>query len=360
MQIDADYRSALRSAGLSTEGWDTDFSLHAIPFDDITRVRPRDGIPALDGPQFVSADEAQSWLGENEPIVSLEISGEAKAYPLQILIWHEIVNDVIGGVPVVVSFCPLCNSAIVFDRRLDGFVFDFGVSGYLRFSDLIMYDRSTHTWWQQLTGEAIVGRFAGESLEFLPAPVISLGDFRAAFPNGTVLSRDTGFTRPYGENPYPGYDRADRPPFLFNGVADKRLLPKHRVVAVSVGGVDVAFPLTILKEEQVINYDVNGQGLVVFMKPGTISALDKAFMKISCDVGATGVFDPNLAERRLTFRMDGDRIVDDQTGSAWNILGKATAGPLTGKELTPIVHGNYFWFAWAAFKQNTIIYPGRR
>ena len=165
VEIDVDYEAALQEARLRTSGWDTDFSLHTIPFDDITQVLPRDGIRAIDGPKFITPEEAEAWLGEKEPVIALKINGEAKAYPIQILIFHEIVNDVIGGVPVAATFCPLCNSAIVFDRRFNDNVHSFGVSGNLRNSDLIMYDRETHTWWQQFTGEGLIGTFAGERLD---------------------------------------------------------------------------------------------------------------------------------------------------------------------------------------------------
>ena len=257
------------------------------------------------------------------------------------------------------TFCPLCNSAIVFDRNLDGEVLDFGVSGNLRNSDLIMYDRQTHSWWQQFTGEGIVGDNAGKKLEPLSAFIISFEDFKNAHPGGKVLSRDTGFSRNYGQNPYAGYDRADNPPFLFDGDTDGRLLPKERVVAIAIDDVDAAFPFSLLEEEKVVNYNVNGQDVTVFFKFGTTSALDGRSIAGSRDIGSTAVFDPNLNGRKLTFRAEDDKIVDDETGSVWNILGQAVEGPLAGEELTPIIHGDHFWFAWAAFKPDTLIYQGR-
>ena len=277
---------------------------------------------------------------------------------MQILTWHEIVNDVVGGVPVAVTFCPLCNAALVFDRRLDGVTHDFGTSGKLRNSDLIMWDRQTESWWQQFTGEGIVGELAGKKLTSLPSQVISWEAFKAANPEGKVLSRDTGFSRSYGQNPYAGYDRADNPPFLFDGPLDGRLLPKERVAFVNLGDAAAAFPFTILEVERAVNYAVGGKDLVVFFESGTASALDGRSIASSRDVGAVGVFDPNLDGRNLTFRADGDSIVDNETGSVWSILGKATEGPLTGKELTPVVHDSNFWFAVAAFKPDTKIYQG--
>lgn len=181
-------------------------------------------------------------------MIALEIGGEARAYPLQILTWHEIVNDVIADVPVVVTFCPLCNPAITFDRRLEGQVFDFGTSGLLRNSDLVMYDRASKSLWQQLTGEAIVGDMVGQQLTFLPSAIVSFADFRQAYPDGIVLSRDTGYRRDYGRNPYAGYDAIGQSPFLFDGKLDTRLPAMERVVTVSLEGVDRAYPLSLLSE----------------------------------------------------------------------------------------------------------------
>ena len=292
-------------------------------------------------------------------MVAVEIDGDARAYPLQILTWHEIVNDSIGDVPVAVTFCPLCNSAIAFDRRLDGVELEFGVSGNLRNSDLIMYDRQTHSWWQQFTGEGIVGQYAGRALDHLSAAIVSFADFKAAYPEGKVLSRETGYARQYGRNPYAGYDTYDGNPFLFSGDLDGRLLPVERVIAVTIEGVDVAFPLKVLQEEGVINYEVGASQIAVFHKFGTTSALDANSIAESRDVGAAGVFDAVLDGQTLTFSIHQDgRIVDDQTGSVWDILGNAVEGALAGQSLTPVVHGNHFWFAWAVFKPETIVYQG--
>ena len=356
---DPDFRAELRAAGISTGGWTTDFSRHTIPFAEIfSGGVPRDGIPSIDNPKFTGAEDAAEWLGDEEPVIAFEINQDARAYPLKILTQHEIVNDLVGGVPVAVTFCPLCNSAIVFDRRLDGTVHDFGVSGNLRKSDLIMYDRQTHSWWQQLTGDGVVGELAGKKLTFLPAAIVSWGDFKASAPQGKVLSRDTGFGRNYNRLPYAGYDRADNPPFLFRGDLDGRLLPKERVAAVTIGDVDAAFPFSTLGKERAVNYTVGGQDLVVFFKPGTRSVFVDLLVGGPAEVGATGVFDAILNGRKLTFQADGDKFVDNETRSVWTILGEAVDGPLAGKKLTPIVHTNSFWFAVAAFKPDSKIYQG--
>jgi hypothetical protein len=288
---------------------------------------------------------------------------------LQILTWHEIANDVVGDVPVAVTFCPLCNSAITFDRRLKGETYEFGTSGLLRNSDLVMYDRTTESLWQQLTGEAIVGDMVGEVLAFLPSSLVSFADFKEAHPEGIVLSRDTGFTRSYGRNPYAGYDSIGQSPFLFDGETDGRLAAMERVVTVtlppnvdaeatSAEAIDVAYPFSVLSKEGVINDTQGEYELVVFHAPGTSSALGASIIAQAEDVGATGVFEPTIDGQKLTFVVQDGAIVDEDTNSIWNVLGQAIAGPLAGKSLTPIVHGDHFWFAWAAFKPDTIIYRG--
>jgi hypothetical protein len=187
-------------------GWKTDFSKRSVSEQEFMSGGPgKDGIPAVDDPKFVAVEDAD-FLEDREPVIELVVEDDARAYPIQILIWHEIVNDVVGGVPVAVTFCPLCNAAIAFDRRLDRQTLDFGTTGNLRSSDLVMYDRQTESWWQQFGGEALVGRLTGASLEQLPSRIVSWADFRREHAGGRVLSRDTGFARPYGENPYVGYD----------------------------------------------------------------------------------------------------------------------------------------------------------
>jgi hypothetical protein len=350
---------------VSTANWKTDFSKHTVPLSEIISGGPgKDGIPPLDRPTFQTLAEAATWLRDQEPVIALEIAGEARAYPLQILIWHEIVNDIVGGVPVTVTFCPLCNTAIVFDRRLDGTVYDFGVSGNLRHSDLIMWDRQTESWWQQATGEAIVGELAGTRLTALPASIISWREFRNTWPGSTVLSRDTGFRRAYGQNPYVGYDEVGKPPFLFRGPTDGRLPPMERVLLVDVphqtGIAYVAYPFSHLSARGVLHDTVEGQPLVAFWTPGTASALDRATIATSRDVGAAAAFVPELVEENgaapvggLTFspkRNDPGHFRDDQTGSTWSITGHAVAGALQGQRLRPFVSGSHFWFAAAAFR----------
>jgi hypothetical protein len=350
-------RTSIEPSSQKWPGWKTNFNKRSVDLNEIKRGGPpKDGIPAIDAPKFVAPEKAESWLAPNEPVVALQVSGEAKAYPLQILIWHEIVNDEIGGAPVAATFCPLCHTAIVFDRRLDGRTYDFGVSGMLRHSDMIMYDRQTESWWQQAIGEAIVGDLTGKRLKQLPSQIASFKDFRTAFPEGLVLSRDTGHQRRYGQNPYVGYDDINSSPFLYDGPKDGRLRPMERLLVVTLDGTSKAYPYSVTSERRVIHDRIGHQEVVIFHAPGTVSALDRADIAASRDVGATGVFRSHVDGRRLTFDYQDGRFLDRETRSVWNILGHCLDGELRGRRLEAIGHGDYFAFAWLVFQPETEIY----
>ncbi len=335
----------------------TDSSKALIPLDEvISGGPPPDGIPAIDRPVFVPAGAADAWLKPAEPVLALEVNGDARAYPLQILIWHEIVNDTVGGRPIAVTYCPLCNSGLVFDRVVDGRTLDFGTSGRLYQSDLLMYDRQTHSLWAQMEGRAVVGERAGTRLGRIPANTISYGDFKAVYPSGRVLSRETGHARSYGLNPYQAYDRPDSTPFLFRGQPDRRRPPKERVVGITVGAVSRAYPWPVLATQKVIHDALGGEPLVVLYRPGAVSALDESEIARSRAVGATGVFRPVVDDRPLRFEPTADGFRDRETGSAWNLLGQAVKGPLAGKRLPPVSYVDAFWFAWAAFNPSTSVY----
>ncbi len=336
----------------------TDFTRHSVPYSEIlSGGPPKDGIPAIDEPRFVGTDEADAWLEPREPVILLRIEDDVKAYPIQIVMWHEIVNDTAGGRPIAVTFCPLCNTAIAFDRTVDGRELTFGTTGRLRFSNLIMYDRQTESWWQQATGEAIAGELTGNQLRSLPAPIVSWGDFRSAHPDGEVLSRETGYDRSYGQNPYAGYDDVDSSPFLYDGPdTPGDLPPMARVITVDAGEKPVAYPYEVLRESPAINDVVDGEPIVVLWQEGTASALDEDSIDAGRDVGSAGVFSRKLDGETLTFRSQGERILDEETGSEWNVLGEAVAGELEGSRLEPVVSIEHFWFSWAAFRPETRVY----
>lgn len=353
-------RSTLADARFSTAGWRTDCSMSSLPLGELTPGGPgRDGIPPIDAPRFVTVTAANAWLKPREPVIVVARGALARAYPLQILIWHAIVNDDFGGAPLAVTFCPLCNTAIAFDRRLAGRVLDFGTTGNVRNPDLVMWDRQTESWWQQITGEAIVGELTGQRLAIVAATIVSSETFVVQYPQGQVLSRETGYDRSYGRNPYVGYDDIDTPPFLYDGPLDGRLPPKERVVTVSLGGEDVAYPFGRLAERRVVAATVGGEAIVVLYQPGTASVLDTAQIAEARDIGAAGVYRPEADGRPLTFAWRDGAFVDLETGSTWSVLGLATAGPLAGKPLAPVVHGDHFWFAWAIFKPQARIFGAR-
>lgn len=339
------------------QGWKTNTDKALIELDELKRGGPpKDGIPSIDDPEFVSPDEAQSWLNYKEPVISVEYQGEARAYPLQILIWHEIVNDRIGGEPVLITFCPLCYSALVFDRTVGGKVLEFGVSGFLRHSDLVMYDRETETLWQQFTGKAIVGDYVGTRLKQIPSQIISFTQFRNNYPNGKVLSRNTGYNRNYGENPYTGYDDINNTPFFGAGNNDGRLPPMEKVIGVKVGDKTKGYPYSVTKKEGIIHDTLNNTALVVFHVDGAKSAMDAGKISDSREAGSTGVFKRTLNGELLTFKLESGAIVDRQTGSTWSVTGKALEGPMKGKQLDPVTSGDYFAFAWTVFWPETELY----
>ncbi len=252
-----------------------DFSITAVDWSEVRSGGvSRDRIPAIDRPQTVSLAEAAETLTPTEPVVGLVINGEARAYPLRVLIWHEIANDELGGVPVAVTYCPLCNTAVVFDRRLENQVLDFGTTGRLRNSDLIMYDRQTETWWQQFLGQAIIGTLTGAELAMLPARLESFENFSARAPQGTVLVGDAA--RPYGRNPYVDYDTSPRP-FLYSGPMPEGIAPLARVVRVG----EQAWSLRFLRAKG----EVASGDLRFSWTPGQNSALDTATIAQGVDVG---------------------------------------------------------------------------
>jgi len=262
---------------------DTDFTRHAVDLSEIlSGGPPKDGIPAIDDPRMVAVAAAAA-LPEAEPVMVLELPGEAaRAWPIRYLMWHEIVNDVVGGVPVAVTFCPLCNTGMVFDRRLDGQVLSFGVSGKLRHSDMVMYDRETESWWQQALGKAIVGELTGKRLQQLPAWMEAWGTYRARNPRGLVMA-EPSWRRRYGLTPYAGYDSLASP-FLYDGAPPPHgIEPLARVVRVG----NRAWPLDRLAA----GGEIREAGLILSWAAGQASALDTAEIARGHDVGSIRVRD---------------------------------------------------------------------
>jgi len=265
----------------------TDFSQHTVPLSEIKSGGPaKDGIPSIDNPRFekLVGGKAVGWinrLADVEPVISLVVGRDARAYPLRILMWHEIVNDTVGDVPAAVTYCPLCNAALVFERKLDGRNLDFGTTGKLRNSDLVMYDRQTESWWQQFTGEAIVGALSGRRLSLIPSRLESFARFRQRFPDGLVLIPQNPNVRNYGANPYAGYDGSGRP-FLYDGTLPDGIEPMERVVAIETApGRHEAWSLALLRRQGAIE----SGDLVLTWESGQASALDKPSIAAGRDVG---------------------------------------------------------------------------
>jgi len=263
---------------------DTDFSRNSVPsWSEILSGGPsKDGIPALSDPRFINAGE-ETRIAGREPVITVEIDGQTpRAYPIRYLTWHEIVNDRIGAVPVAVTFCPLCNSALTFDRRVEGRVLSFGVSGKLRNSDMVMYDRETQSWWQQALGQGIVGEMTGVELGLVASWMESWDQFRARNPQGLVME-EPDYPRSYGRNPYQGYDSSKRP-FLYSGESPPHgIEPLARVVRVGAR----AWPMERLRQEA----EINEAGLVISWASGQASALDSAQIGQGRDVGSIRVRD---------------------------------------------------------------------
>ncbi|MGH9027607.1 MAG: DUF3179 domain-containing protein, partial [Acidimicrobiia bacterium] len=295
-------------------------------------------------------------LEDDESVLVVGIGGDARAYPVQIMTWHEIVNDTVDGRPVTVSYCPLCNSAVAYDRRVGDRVLDFGTSGSLYQSALVMYDRQTESLWTHFDGRAVAGVLTGTELALYPMATVSWRDFGDAHPDGLVLSRDTGFTRDYGSNPYPGYDDESTEPFLFEGNPDPRLSAKERVLGLRGAGDALAIPFEVLQRSGVLEVELGGRALVAWHEPGTASALDSSTVAGGRDVGATGVFVPEVDGQRLQFEpRPAGGFRDRETGTTWDVLGLASSGPLQGSKLRPVEHVDTFWFAWAAYRPDTAI-----
>jgi len=352
-------------------GWpNTDSTTLTVDITEILQgCAGKDCIPALDvvdavtirnpnGGQAEFAPVSESNLLDQMPIAFITINGQTRGYPIHILTWHEVVNDKVGGVPVAVTFCPLCNTALSFERTVDGVVLDFGVSGLLRFSDLIMFDRQTESWWQQAVGEAIAGEHAGTTLVPISTSIVSFGDFKATYPDADLLTADTGFNRDYGFNPYVGYDSAGSRPFLFRGEIDDRRDALERIVALRFGEEQLAVPFLELNEARTANVVVGGTAVAVFWAAGTSTALGGSEIAAAADVGAAVAYSAVVDGEVLAFEAGTEEgtFVDDKTGSIWSIMGLAVAGPLEGTQLAPVEHTTQFWFSWAAFFPHTEIW----
>ena len=335
--------------------WPTDWSRTTIDLGElglgIPAADPRDLIRPIDRPVFVDTEEAALWLSDQDPGMLVRVGDHARFYPLRVLTRHEIVNDRFGDRPVTVTYCPLCNTALAFDPVVDGTHLRFGVSGLLRNSDLVMWDLETTSLWQQVTGEPIVGAYAGgPALPYLPSAIVAFSEFAGVHPRGCVLGPEQGFGISYGANPYFGYSSSSRP-FLFDGETDDRLPALSRVVGVTVDDRHKAYSFDDLAERRVINDRVGDTPVAVMWGAAhTADALDDSSIPDGRPIGTGVAFVAVTDHGPLTFApAEGDLFTDAETDSTWNLLGQAVDGPLVGARLEFAPHRNEFWFAWHAF-----------
>ena len=328
----------------------TDFTRYSINADEVlSGGPPKDGIPAVTDPEFVSVDDASAWIGAAEPVIMV-IKGELKkAYPLQILMFHEIVNDTIDGMPVAVTYCPLCNTSVVFKAEVDGRRLDFGTTGRLRFSNLLMYDRQTESWWQQASGTGVIGTYTGTELEIYPSIILSFSELQNLHPDAAVQTKNTGYGRPYGENPYVGYDSGS--PWAYrNGPAlPEGVDPMERAVMVRIGGEEKVLRYEEVEKEGLITDTLGGAEIAAIWGPGVASPLDTREIRSGRDVGNVNVFYQNTATRDLELYFDNGVMKDRETGSAFNAAGLGTDGPLKGEQLIPAPAIQHFWFSAYVF-----------
>ncbi|MFQ5994787.1 MAG: DUF3179 domain-containing protein [Acidiferrobacterales bacterium] len=354
------------SAGRSTGVPWVDTTKHSVPLDQIyfdtfqavnravplTRAssamiaRLRDAIPPIHTPRYEVA-AAVGWLLDNDVVMGFATGGRAWAYPIRILNYHEIVNDILAGEPILVAYCPLCGSGVVFSRKLGDRVLTFGNTSALYESDMVMLDYETGSYWWHVAGRAIVGELTDTVLKVLPSMTTTWGEWRRAHPNTKVLSRETGYRRPYERDPFKGYvDLLNRGRFAFpvsDSARDGRLAPGTTVLAVKAGTSVRAYPLERVGP-RVINDEFADQRVVVF-------------------IGAPGsgaVYAPNAGNRPLTFRVRNGQYRDEETGSAWNLAGLAMSGPLKGAALSALPSKTSFWFAIVAAEPAISVYLEQR
>ena len=327
---------------------------HTVPLDKIVSGGPpQDGIPSIDNPKFQSVQEADEILEDSELILGLNINGDIRAYPLQILVWHEIVNDVVGDQPVAVTYCPLCFTNQVFNRTLsDGNTVEFGTSGKLYNSNLVMYDRKSNSLWSQALGEGIVGEYAGVKLERIPFDVAYWKEWKELYPESKVLSRDTGSVRPYGADPYGDYYTND---LILFPVAndDKRLGLKEIIIGLENNKDQYkAYKLQDIETNKVIN-DVIGKGkkiALVSLEPFMVRVFDRVIDNDNSEESKKEIVVD------LFYNQANNTLIDKVTDSELNFEGNFINGQLKDKQLNRLPMDQGFWFEWAAFHPETEVF----
>ncbi len=312
---------------------------HLIPLDKIRGGGPpKDGIPSIDNPVFADI-QGSHFMSDSDTVIGLEINGEAKAYPSFILVWHEIVNDNVGGTPVAVTYCPLCYTNQVFERVIDGQEVEFGTSGKLYNSNLLMYDRFTESYWSQALGIAVKGELTGYQLNLIPFDVITWGDWKKLHPDTVVMTTDTGHIRSYATDPYGNYYTEPR---IFFPVehSDDRMHPKEIVIGFNQNNIYKAYKQNDIESNVIINDSIG----------------ETPVMLISLYSENSRAFERTINGMVLDFEYMDGKIFDSQTNSEWDYDGLSVSGEYQGEQLErmPIEPG--FWFEWFAFHPQTLVY----
>ena len=318
---------------------ETNEQKHLIPLDKIRGGGPpKDGIPSIDNPKFVSSDDAH-FVSDSDIVIGLNLNGDSRAYPLFILVWHEIVNDNVGGIPVAVTYCPLCYTSQVFERIIDNKEVEFGTSGKLYNSNLLMYDRLTDSYWSQSLGLAVTGPLTGTTLDTIPFDLTTWGDWKNQHSDTLVLSTDTGYVRSYGVDPYGNYYTDPKIMFPVDNT-DNRMNPKEIIIGLNNDGIYKAYRQNHIESLKVINDYVG----------------EKAVMLVSAFDHNSRAFDRTVNGETLDFSSVDGVIVDLQTDSKWTYDGLAISGPMAGTTLQRLSIHPGFWFEWVAFHPDTLVY----
>ncbi len=314
----------------------------AADIDDIPAIFAEDDI-------FVDAEVgSQEWVDE-ELVIGVVINDDARAYPIRLLSNHEIVNDTIGGDPVVITWCPLCFTAIVFDRIIEEQELTFGVSGYLYFNNLVMYDHRTNTLWSQVAGEAIRGAHRGEQLEVRPSLMTSWGEWKTAYPDTQILSAVAlGTNAEDVFDPYSGYYTTGSAGVTGWANPNELLPAKELVVGLIIGQEARAYPLALVREVGLIQDELGGIPLLLVYDPSLGSIV----------VYRRDTIEPEIGPLNFSLTAAEGQVQDAETGTHWDIRsGRALEGELIGSDLSRLSAPLVYWFAWSDIHTKTGVYP---
>lgn len=344
--------------------WKTDTSKHTVRYKELKIVAEKDAIHTLDFPKFITRNDSLFNFYQHEPVIVFASGTDVRAYPLSILTLFELSNDSLNGKQIMVTFCPTCNTSLVFNRNVKTKsgerLLQFGISGLLMHNDMVMYDKETESWWEQLMGSAIAGEYSGVDLDVMPSILISVKDYFDRYPDGKILSPEytEAFYKKHTHRPFHNLEHHHKltHKYYLPEKTDPRLPPLEHILDLHLDGHDRIYPFHALAQQQVVNETVGKTALVVFYHGETISVMDRDNLAKSKHVGSATAFNRNLNGVDYTFVKDGDYFVDEQTHSKWDITGYCREGSLKGKQLWIIPHSNHFAFAYLAFYPNVEIY----